>query len=81
MDLIRQDWDPRTHIGHRLNQENVEAIIESILDSSKDSYYWEGQEEGIRIAINGVPGFVKNDDDLAAEVYKLWSESQENKKN
>jgi len=61
-------------IGHLDNQENVTAIIESIIDIDKDSYSWQGSKQGISLTINNRHAFINNDDDLAAEVYRLWKE-------
>ncbi len=65
-------FDSSVYIGHRDNTENVEAIINSIVDNTKDSYKWEGTEEGIVISINEGAGIIKNGDDIAAKVYELW---------
>lgn len=62
------------NIGYLDNQENVTAIIESIIDIDKDSYNWQGSEQGISLTINDKYAFIRNDDDLAAEVYRLWKE-------
>lgn len=65
-------WEPQEHIGHIANQNSVNDILNSIVDTTKDSYRWTGEELGIMLFINDHQIFVKNEDDLMSVATELY---------
>lgn len=59
-------------IGHINNQDNINAILGSIIDTDKDYFRWNGVPGGIELTINNHQIFISNNDDIAAKAFELY---------
>ena len=67
---MRQDYN---RIGLLQNEEYFQQLCFSIIDDlDNNSFYWEGNELGVHLTINGQSKFIPNEADEEKEIQELW---------
>lgn len=68
-------------IGIQANEEAFTQLCFSIIDDlENNNFYWEGNEHGVHLTINGQSVFIPNEADEEAEIKKLWKQAKRKSK-
>ncbi len=67
------DEDTQNMIGIQANEESFTQLCLSIIDDlENNNFYWEGNQFGVHLTINGQSVFIPNEANEEEEIKKLW---------
>lgn len=67
-------------IGLKHNEEYFQQLCYSIIDDLEhNNFYWEGNELGVHLTINGQSKFIPNNADEEKEIEQLWNQVKKKK--
>lgn len=73
--------DIQNKIGLVENQDYFNQLCFSIIDDLENNvFYWEGNEFGVHLTINGQSVYIPNEADEEQEIRKLWKQAKNKKK-